>query len=267
MSAITLFTETVAVRHCDFEAKITVGGSGSPVLYLHQASGPRWDRFVDTLAGQHTVFAPHHPGTGETDRDSIYEVPGLWDLVLIYDEILDGLGLDSVPIVGTSYGGMVACEIAAHRPERVSKLVLLDPLGLWRDDAPVTPYMLISPEKLFAAIFHNVDAEPVREYLPQGTDLKEDGRQLAELIWNMGATGKFVWPIPDKGLSRRLHRVTASTLIVWGAHDKLISPVYAAEFGARIAGSRIEMIDNAGHCPQLEQLETVSPLVLDFLAE
>jgi pimeloyl-ACP methyl ester carboxylesterase len=267
MTQITNSTQTVAVGHCDFEAKIKVGGSGSPVLYLHPAGGPRWDRFVETLAQKHTVYAPDHPGTGDTARDSIYKVRNLWDLVLIYDEILDGLGLDAVPVVGTSFGGMMACEIAAHRPSRVSKLVLLDPIGLWRDDAPVTPYMMVSPEQLTASLFHNIDAEPVQEYLKLPSEPKEQGKLLAERIWSMGTTGKFVWPIPDKGLSRRLHRITASTLVIWGAKDTLISPVYADEFAARITGSRVEIIDNAGHNPQLEQLGTVGPLVLDFLAE
>ena len=107
--------ETVPVRHCGFEAKVRVGGSGPPLVYFHGAGGPRWDAFMDALAEQHTVYAPDHPGTGETARESIYAVESLWDLVLIYDELLDALGLESVPVVGSSFGGMVACEVAAHR--------------------------------------------------------------------------------------------------------------------------------------------------------
>ena len=83
------------IRHCDFEAKVKVGGSGPPLVYLHAAAGPAWDRFLDALAEQHTVYAPDHPGTGETARESIYGIETLWDLVLIYDEILDALGLST----------------------------------------------------------------------------------------------------------------------------------------------------------------------------
>jgi pimeloyl-ACP methyl ester carboxylesterase len=86
-------------------------------------------------------------------------------------------------------------------------------------------------------------------------------------VWALGTTGKFVWPIPDKGLKKRLHRITASTLIVWGEDDKLISPVYAQDFATAIADSRVKFVEGAGHVPQWEQLDTVRPLVLDFLKE
>jgi pimeloyl-ACP methyl ester carboxylesterase len=86
-----------------------------------------------------------------------------------------------------------------------------------------------------------------------------------ELVWALGATGKFVWPIPDKGLKKRLHRVKAPTMIVWGEDDALISPVYAEEFATRIANSRIEIIKDCGHVPQVERLEILGPMVKSFL--
>jgi pimeloyl-ACP methyl ester carboxylesterase len=78
-------------------------------------------------------------------------------------------------------------------------------------------------------------------------------------------TGKFVWPIPDKGLKKRIHRITAPTLIIWGEGDKLISSAYADEFASRIADSRVEIIKGAGHVPQWEQLDQVAPIVTAFL--
>jgi pimeloyl-ACP methyl ester carboxylesterase len=257
--------KTIAVKHCNFEAKVKVGGSGPPLLYLHAAGGPIWDPFVEGLTERFTVYAPHHPGTGETARDSIYAVDSLWDLVLIYDEILDALELQSVPVIGTSFGGMMACELAAHRPERVRRMVLLDPIGLWREDAPVAPYMLLPPEKLVAILYKNLASTPVQAALKMPDDPKEVAQITADLVWALGATGKFVWPIPDKGLKKRLHRVSASTLIVWGEDDQLISSVYAKEFARRIANSRIEIIKDCGHVPQVERLEIVRPLVATFL--
>ena len=257
---------TIQLRHCNFEAKVKVGGSGPPLLYLHAAGGPIWDPFVEGLTGRFTVYAPHHPGTGDTARESIYGVETLWDLVLIYDELLDALQLPSLPVVGTSFGGMMACELAAHRPERVSKLVLLDPIGLWRDDAPVAPYMLMPPEQLVATLYKDLSSAAVRQALKMPDDPKEVAVVTADLVWALGATGKFVWPIPDKGLKKRLHRVTASTLVIWGKDDALVSSVYAKEFAARIANSRIEIIENCGHVPQVERLEIVGPLVTNFLA-
>jgi pimeloyl-ACP methyl ester carboxylesterase len=257
--------ETVAVRHCGFEAKVKVAGSGPPVVYLHPAGGPAWDPFVEVLAGRHTVYAPDHPGTGDTARDAIHRVPGLWDLVLIYDELLDALGLEQVALVGASFGGMVACEIAAHRRGAISALVLLDPIGLWRDDAPVAQYMTMSPQELASALFHDPQGPAALAALTLPSDNAERAVAMADLVWAMGATGKFVWPIPDKGLARRLHRVTAPTLVVWGEEDRLVSPVYAQEFADRLGDARIEIVPAAGHLPQLERLDVVAPLVLDFL--
>ena len=264
MAATTI--ETVPVRHCDFEGKVTVGGEGPPVVYFHTAGGPRWDGFLDALAERHTVYAPDHPGLGATKREAIYGVGDLWDLVLIYDELLDGLGLEEVPLIGSSFGGMVACELAAHRRARVPKLVLMDAIGLWRDDHPIADYMMMSPADLMPTLFENMEAAQVQEFLVMPEDPDALATAIADSVWALGTTGKFVWPIPDRGLRKRIHRVSAETLIVWGDSDRLASPVYAQEFASLIPGSRVEIIEGAGHVPQWERLDAVAPLVVDFLS-
>ena len=258
--------KTIPIKHCNFEAKVRTAGRGPPLVYLHPAGGPLWDDFVEGLAERYTVYAPHHPGTGETVRESIYSVESLWDLVLIYDEIFDALDLHAVPVVGTSFGGMMACELAAHRPDRITKMVLLDPIGLWRDDAPVAPYMVMSPQKLVATLYKDLSSEPVKKALQLPEDPDALATMLADLVWALGATGKFVWPIPDKGLKKRMHRIKAKALIVWGEDDALVSAIYAQEFAALIANARVEIIKDCGHVPQVERLEVLKPLVANFLA-
>ena len=91
---------------------------------------------------------------------------------------------------------------------------------------------------------------------------------IAAIVGLTGATGctsKFVWPVPDKGLAKRIHRIQAPTLVVWGKEDALVSSAYAAEFGRLIEGSRVEILDDCGHIPQLEQPERTFALVGDFL--
>ena len=161
---------------------------------------------------------------------------------------------------------MVACEVAAHRRTAISRLVLLDPIGLWRDDAPVAQYMTMTPDELPGVLFHDPAGPAAQAALAMPDSADELAVAMADAVWAMGATGKFVWPIPDKGLARRLHRVTAPALVVWGEHDRLVSPVYAEEFAARLADARVEIVPDAGHVPQVERLDVVAPLVLDFLA-
>ena len=128
--------------------RVHVKGAGPAVVFFHGPWGLTWGPFLDALAERFTVYAPEHPGTAQGEPDAIREVDSLWDLILCYDELLEHLGLSEVMLVGHSFGAMMACEVAALRPSRIRRLVLIDPIGLWRDDAPVINWMLLSPQVL-----------------------------------------------------------------------------------------------------------------------
>ena len=268
MAPVTeLRRRTVRVGEKGVEAGVTIAGEGPPLVFFHAAAGLAWDGFLDALAKRYTVHAIEHPGTSEGSPDAIHEVDDLWDLVLFYDDVLAALGLSHAPVVGHSFGGMIAAELAATRPERVSRLVLLCPIGLWRDDAPVTNWMIVTPATdLAKVLFADPDSAAARELFALPEDPEAKIRAQARFLWALGCTGKFVWPIPDRGLHKRLHRIEATTLVVWGREDRLVPVVYAAEFGRGIRGARVEIIDDAGHELQLERPEVVTPMVLEFLA-
>ncbi len=248
------------------ETEIAVGGSGPPLIYLHGPWGLTGDRaFIDVLARSHKVYAPKHPGTSSGDHQAAHELDNFWDLVVYHDELFDRLELDAPAVVGHSFGGMVAAEYAATAPRRVGKLVLIDPAGLWRDDLPVKNWMIMPEEARARALF----ADPTGEAAMRFFDLPEDPKARVaaqvDFVWSQACTGKFAWPLPDKGLKKHIHRIASPTLVVWGMADGVIDPAYAHEFASRIAGARVEMIDRAGHLPHLEQTETVAGLVRGFL--
>src|SRR5712692_2376127 len=145
---------TVSAWRDQVATRVKVAGSGLPLVFLHGAYGLQWDPFLDGLARSHKVYAPEHPGTTPGAPDSLKPLDNVWDLVLYYYELLDALGLNAPAVVGHSFGGMVAAEIAATNPSRVSKLVLIDAIGLWRDDIPVRNWMATPlselPKHLFA---------------------------------------------------------------------------------------------------------------------
>ena len=130
------------------QSRALVAGDGPPLVFFHGAMGLNWDPFLDTLAESFTVYAPEHPGTTPGLPDAIKPIDNLWDLVLSYYEVFDELGLESPAVVGHSFGGMVGAEVAATNPSRVSRLALIDPVGLWRDDSPVKNWMATSPQDL-----------------------------------------------------------------------------------------------------------------------
>ena len=265
MMTTTLTDRTVSTWNDRVTIRVRVGGGGPPLVYLHPAAGLAWDPFLDKLAQRYTIYAPEFPGTTPGDPYAIHQVDDLWDTVLIYEQTLRELGLSQVPVIGQSFGGMLAAELAAAYPGLFSRVVLLDPVGLWRDDAPVANWIAAAPAQLPGLLFADPAGKPAQAMLALPEDPDARATAQAVLVWNLGATGKLCWPIPDRGLHKRLHRITAPTLIVWGEQDALASPVYAEEFRNRIVNSRVEIIPKSGHIPQVEQTEATYAAVSAFL--
>ena len=188
------------------------------------------------------------------------------DLVVYHGELLDRLELTAPALVGHSFGALVAAEFAAAAPRSVGRLLLIDPVGLWRDDLPVKNWMLLSNEARRRALFADPEGEAARRFFDVPSDPDERVDTLAKFVWAQACTGKFVWPIADRGFKNRIHRVAAPTLIVWGKADGIIAPAYAQEFAKPIVGARVELIDKAGHLPHLENSAAVGKIVSEFLA-
>jgi pimeloyl-ACP methyl ester carboxylesterase len=240
---------------------VKTAGQGQPLVFLHSGYGLIWSDFLDQLARDFTVYAPEHPGTSEGDPDAVKPLDDLWDLVLYYYELFDKLGLEAPPVVGHSFGGMIAAELAATNPKRVGKLVLIDALGLWRDDAPIPNYMVTPQAQLDPLFFHDPN-HPARKLVFMNL---EEPESIIRVTWALGCTGKFIWPIPERGLKKRSHRIAAPTLIIWGEEDGLTKPVYAEDFKQIIPGARVETVANAAHMAPFEQPAAVAALVRDFI--
>ena len=259
--------QTVTVWQGQVPLRVHVKGQGPAVVFFHGPWGLTWDPFLEALARSFAVYAPEHPGTTLGEPDTVQHVDSLWDLVLCYDELLEHLGLTEAMLVGHSFGGMVACEVAALRPSRVRRLVLIDPIGLWRDDAPVTNWMLMAPQDLPGYVFREPQGSAAKALFSIPEDLEEAALARTRLTWAMGSTGKFIWPIPDKGLKKRIHRIAAPTLLVWGQDDRLVPILYAEVFARKLSRARVEVVAGTGHAPHMEQPETVARLVQAFSSE
>jgi pimeloyl-ACP methyl ester carboxylesterase len=268
MAANPVRDETVRIGGGRLTMHVKVAGDGPPLVFFHGLAGLAADPLLDQLAGQHTVYAPEHPGTSPGDAMAIDEVRTFWELLLGYEELVRALGLDRPAAVGQSYGGMVAADLAATFPGLFSRLVLLSPVGLWRDDAPIPLAEMVSgpPERLPGYLFAHPEGPGARAMTAPPADPALLPAAIAQQAWNTGCTTKFIWPVPDLGLGRRLHRVAVPTLVVWGRQDALISVEYAADFGRAIAGSQVEVIDDCGHLVQADQPDAAWQAVSKFLS-
>ncbi len=258
--------QEVKLQRRGVTARYLQHGSGPPVLYLHGAIASKgWNPFLDALSRDFTVYAPLQPGFDEVE--GLETLDSIHDLVLYYFDFLDQLRLENVNVVGHFLGGMLALEMAAACPHYFRKLALLAPAGLWRDDAQVPDIFIMSGRDIRSQMFHDPESEAVNNLLP--SDQTEEAlalRRLERQI-DLSAAGKFLWPIPDRGLSRRIHRVTAPVLLLWGDTDRIVPPIYAQDFSNLLADSRTVTLSHCGHLPMLEQPETLRHAVTEFFSK
>lgn len=236
-------------------------GSGPPVGYLHGMVGnPGIHPFLDALAGTgHHVVAPSLPGfTGSSPCD---DLRSLHDWVVATSEVLDVGGIAGGPVVASSVGAMMALEVACVRPEAFSHLVLVAPFGLWDDDEPIAdPFgttltaqreMLTADPAVTAPFFEDPDDLPADLQVEVGVDRYHTRTSAASLIW----------PIPEHGLTTRIHRVTCPVTLVWGAADRIIPPSYLqrwVDLLPNVAGAHA--IEGAGHHAEWDEPETVATI-------
>ena len=260
-------TKTVSVRGGTFTTRYYQGGQGQPLVYLHAAGGlqaplPLFDR----LAEHFTVYAPLHPGWG-TDPDDIAHIDDAIDMALYYQDFFDAIGVERPMLVGHSIGGMFAAELASICSPCLSRLVLISPAGLWRDEAPIPDFFTMNPAQIAQHVWHDLESPAAKAAMTPPETQEAIGQAMLARAQSLAAAGKFLWPIPDKGLKKRIHRVKVPTLILWGESDRLIPTVYARDFQEKIAGSSLTMIPAASHMLPVEQAERVAQEIIAFAGE
>jgi pimeloyl-ACP methyl ester carboxylesterase len=240
------------------------GGAGEPVLFLHAAGGAgAWHPFHALLAGTgFEVIAPDHPGFGKSD--DFPDVEAIDDLVYHYLDVLDGLGLDRPHVVGASFGGWIAAELAVHSPHRIGSLTLLSAAGLRLPEHPIADIFLMPPAKLASTLFHN--PPPPAPAPPPGAPLDLDA--IIAAYREATSLARFSWVpyLSDPKLERRLRRITAPTLVVAPSDDRLIPVAHARRYASLIGGAQYAEVAECGHAMYFERPAEFASLVASFLA-
>jgi pimeloyl-ACP methyl ester carboxylesterase len=234
------------------------GGSGQPLVFLHGAGGHTgWMPFLDELSQHFAVFAPEHPGFGESDDPPWLDEVA--DLAYFHLDLLAALGLDRVHLVGTSLGGWVAAELAVRSTARLASLTLVGAVGITAGGEPI-PDIFRMPETENLRRYY---ADPERAARRLGDLDRADFRIVAKnraTVTRLAYRPRFHNP----GLPKWLHRIGVPTLLLWGEADGLVPPMFGEAYRALIPGARLVVLPSAGHAPFDEQKDAFLAAFREF---
>jgi pimeloyl-ACP methyl ester carboxylesterase len=268
------------------------GGRGTPVLFIHGLGSSgymEWRFNLEFAAARHRVYAPDLPGFGRTEKPRArYGVPYFTRFI---DRYMEDRGLRSAAVVGASLGGRVALELALEYPKRVSKLVLVNALGLGRPTLQLSYGLMTLPRVGEAFMKFASDAlrwapQPVirrvaARYVGSSGNMKrtmDDDyfANLRELYAADGYPDAYLATVrslmtpkalmsADHDLSTRLGEIKVPVQLIWGADDPLFPVAHAARAHTLIARSRLALLEGAGHTPQAERPEEFNRVLDNFL--
>jgi 2-hydroxy-6-oxonona-2,4-dienedioate hydrolase len=240
-------------------------GTGAPLILIHGLADDVtiWDSVIPALSAKFRVIAFDQIGFGRSDKPLLnYRVSTFVDFL---GGFLAELKIDRASLIGNSLGGWVAAAYALEQPERVERLVLSDAAGYaalakTMDPRALNALRLASREDiqyLGALTFHDKrfyqDTDAIFKQRVTAGDSYTVGQFLDSMVRG------------DDILDNRLRMINRPTLVIWGRDDKLIPLRFGERFHQEIANSRLRIIDNCGHIPQVECPTEFSAAVLQFL--
>lgn len=250
----------IRVRYADL-------GSGPPVLLIHGLGGSieSWTNNIEELAKTLRVIAIDLPGFGQSDKPKInYTIKFYRDFIV---DFLEQLQVDKISIVGSSLGGHIAAEVAMSHSALVEKLILMSPAG--------TPPRSFKGSPALRNYVKVLDAKSVREVRETlyAVDKKPVDNSYARTVLEKfsmpGAKHSFLSALRGSARAprltyRRMQKIKAHTLLIWGKEDIMIPVEFAWPF-VRMRNCRMVLLEDCGHRPHAEKPELFNRMVRDFL--
>lgn len=242
--------------------RIWENGDGEPLVLLSGFGGyPNWVPFLEHLASKRRLIVPSLPGYPGADGHRLLDNQLDWVSATL--DLLEAAEIDNTDLIGLGPGAALAAEVAAMVQTHVKRLVLIAPVGLFDEANPLgdiwalrdseVPAMFSSQPEKFAEALSCPENEDEVEWRILQTRARE-------------AAARMLWPIGDTGLAKRLHRITAPTLLLWGDADRVVPPDYANRFADLITGPcEIKIIDGSGHRVDFDAAEQTAETILSFL--
>jgi pimeloyl-ACP methyl ester carboxylesterase len=233
----------------DVKVELIRHGTGPSLLFLHPILGvPTALPVLKQLAQRFDVIAPSLPGFGRSELPK--GMTTVDDVSYFYLDLLAALELERVCIVGVSFGAWLAAEIAVKTCERITHLVLADPVGVKHggpDEVEIVDVFSLTDDDLDELVY--ADSTSVE---PPGAQSTHDERVIAAR--NRESAAWFGWApyMHNPRLRGRLHRITVPTLLLWGEQDGIVSRRYVEGWCNRIGNAHMATIGGAGHYPHVE---------------
>jgi pimeloyl-ACP methyl ester carboxylesterase len=236
-------------------------GEGPPLLFLHGGDYFAQNQaFLDRLARRWRIIAPRHPGFGGSPRPEWFRT--VHDIAYLYLDLLDQLNASEVLLVGSSFGGWVALEMAVRSLERVTRLALIDALGLkfgGREEREIADIHALPADEVLRRTFFDPAVAPAYGGLDDGA--------VESVARDREATVLYGWRpyMHDPGLLPWLHRVRLPSLVLWGENDGIVSTDYGRKLCAALPDARFRQIAQAGHYAQIERPDAVADAIEAFV--
>lgn len=243
-------------------------GSGPTVILLHGLGGSSqvWNFNIGPLAEKFHVVVPDQIGFGKSDKPLVnYRIRTYVDFL---DQFCKQLKIERATLVGNSMGGWIAAMFTASFPDRVDKLVLVDAAGYRPPkDLDMNTLFSLNPttraemKVLVGKVFYNKAFQ---------SDAAIDQSMTVRLAAGDGYTIKSITESIIRGedfLDDVVKTIKRPTLIVWGRQDGLVPLADGEHFNKDIAGSKMIVLDQCGHVPNVEKPGEFNAAVLKFLTE
>ena len=253
-------TETMTIDGAKIRVLRGGPGGAQPLVFLHGAGGHSgWMAFLEELSQRFAVYAPEHPGFGQSDDPPWLD--GVGDLAYFYLDFLKVLGLERVHLVGTSLGGWIAAEMAVRDTARLASLTLVGAVRITAQGETIPDIFRMPVEENLRRFY----ADQERAARRVGDVAKADMRLVAK---NQATVTRLAyWPrFYNPDLGKWLHRVDVPTLLIWGAEDGLVPPKFGEAYRSLIPGAKLTVLPAAGHAPFDEQREAFLAAFSEFIA-
>jgi len=229
----------------------------NPLLLLHGLFGElsNWGETIDYFKSKYRVIVPVLP-----IYDSTYQRDGLNGFVTFVNDLIDELEIDKVTLVGNSLGGHISVLYTIAHPEKVEHLILTGSSGLYENTMGASypkrgDYNYIEEKVRYT--FHN-DTIVTKSLVDKVYETVNNIRKSISVIKVVRAANKH-------NVAEELKRINIPTLLIWGRQDRITPLTVAYRFNDLLPNTKLEVIENCGHAPMMEQPDIFNRILSTYL--